>query len=120
MPTIKIRDLWQQGSAIERKLNTILLNQRWLMRALQQSEVLRMFDVKRLVDAASRQTDATKAMKLAIDKMVEELRAAADDPEQLEAVLTAIEANTTVIALAATHGTPADTGQPVPPVVETE
>lgn len=79
-------------------------------------ELHQMFNVQRLVDAAKAQTDATKAMKEAFDKVLADLREAQDDPVQLENALTAFEANTAVIAAAATSGTPADPGTPVPPV----
>lgn len=117
-----LKELLSRIPVMERLLWKLLRGQKELMSAQNlelEMEMTQMFDVQRLVDAAKRQTDATKAMKDALDKMTADLRAAQDDPDQLEAALTAFEANTAVIAAAATSGTPADTGQPVPPVVDT-
>jgi hypothetical protein len=113
-------EIWQFLSVLERRTALLIRGQMQIMKALNvvaNLEIGEMFDVQRLVDSAKRQTDATKAMKEAFDKVVAELRAAQDDPKQLEEALSAFEANTAVIAAASTYGTPADTGQPVPPVV---
>lgn len=98
-----IRFLRRQGSALDNLTDLGVEN---------------MFDVNRLVAAAQRNTDATAAMKKALDDALAAIREAQDDPEQLEAVLTSIEANTGVLEAAAHSGTPTDAG-PVPPVVTT-
>lgn len=96
-----LRYLRLQGSALE---------------SLTDIGVENMFDVNRLVAAAKKNTDATNAMKEAMDKALAALREAQDDPDQLEEVLATLEANTAVLATAATSGTPADGGE-VPDVV---
>jgi len=125
----------QSGPTVKELLYQILYRQsvqgRMLVRSLRYGRIAlsalsqihgmesnEMFNVQRLIDAAKAQTDAVVAMKGVLDKALADLRDAQDDPEQLEAALTAFEANTAVMAAAAASGTPVDAG-PVPPVVVT-
>lgn len=115
------RNTERKGPTIERMLGIILRNQYILMRAqgLELAmEVQNMFDVQRLVDQSKRLTDAVAANKLVIQGLVDAARAVADDPEQLEAVFAATEANINALAQAPVVGTPADPGTALPPVVE--
>jgi urease accessory protein UreF len=105
------KDSDQRGSGIERKLNRLLVGQIRIMKALRLSiemEISQMFDVNRLVEASRRNRDATNAITEAFKQLTAAAREAQDDPEQLEAVLTEIEDNSSRLASAIVAGTPAE------------
>jgi urease accessory protein UreF len=105
------KDSDQRGSGIERKLNRLLVGQIRIMKALRLSiemEISQMFDVNRLVEASRRNRDATNAITEAFKQLTAAAREAQDDPEQLEAVLTEIEDNSSRLAAAIVAGTPAE------------